>query len=54
MLLQLCTMYIPALDPVFKPQPLSAHELPAMLGPSTVILFAIATEKFAKRIKKTA
>jgi Ca2+-transporting ATPase len=53
-LLQLCTIYIPALNPVFKTQPLSAGELPVVLALSTVIFLAAQAEKFIKRIQKTA
>jgi Ca2+-transporting ATPase len=53
-LLQLCTIYVPSLNPVFKTQPLSAGELPVVLALSTVIFLAAQAEKFIKRIQKTA
>lgn len=44
-LLQLATLYVPALNPVFKTQPLDAHELALSLLLSTVVFFAVEAEK---------
>jgi Ca2+-transporting ATPase len=53
-LLQLCTIYVPALNPVFRTQPLSACELLVVIALSSIIFLAVETEKFMKRIEKTA
>ena len=46
---QLATVYIPALNPVFKTQPLTAWELALVLGLSTVVFIAVEIEKYFKR-----
>jgi len=46
---QLATVYIPALNPVFKTQPLTAGELALVLGLSTVVFIAVEIEKYLKR-----
>jgi Ca2+-transporting ATPase len=50
--LQLMTVYVPALNPVFKTQPLAALELIIVLALSTVIFFAVELEKLVKRSRK--
>ncbi len=52
--LQLMTVYVPALNPVFKTQPLAANELITVLALSSVIFLAVELEKLIKRIQKTA
>jgi Ca2+-transporting ATPase len=51
--LQLCTIYIPALNPVFKTQPLTVGELFAVLGLSSIVFIAVEIEKRIKRSQKT-
>jgi P-type Ca2+ transporter type 2C len=52
--LQLMTVYVPALNPVFKTQPLAANELIIVLVLSSVVFFAVELEKLMKRRQKTA
>ncbi len=52
--LQLTTVYVPALNPVFKTAPLSAGELGLVLALSSVVFFAVELEKLIKRFQKTA
>ena len=47
--LQLATLYVPALNPIFKTEPLSAGELGLCLGLSTVVFFAVEAEKWLGR-----
>ena len=47
--LQLITIYIPALNPVFKTQPLTVRELALVLGLSTIVFIAVEIEKYFKR-----
>ncbi len=47
--LQLATVYAPALNPVFKTQPLTPAELVAVFGFSTVVFIAVEIEKWVKR-----
>jgi Ca2+-transporting ATPase len=46
---QLATVYIPALNPVFKTQPLTAGELALVLVLSTIVFIAVEIEKYFKR-----
>lgn len=48
-LLQLATIYLPLLTPVFKTQPLSREELAFCLVLSTVVFFAVEIEKWLIR-----
>jgi P-type Ca2+ transporter type 2C len=48
---QMATIYIPFLNPVFKTQPLSPDELAVTLGLSSIVFFAVETEKLWKRRK---
>ena len=47
--LQLMTIYVPFLNPVFKTAPLSAPELAACLVVSSVVFFAVEIEKWLVR-----
>lgn len=47
--LQMATIYVPFLNPVFKTQPLSLEELLITLLLSTVVFAAVEVEKFLKR-----
>jgi Ca2+-transporting ATPase len=47
--LQCMTIYVPALNPVFKTVPLSARELALVLLLSTIVFFAVELEKLASR-----
>ncbi len=47
--LQLATIYVPFLQPVFKTQALSPGELAAALAASTVVFWAVELEKLIKR-----
>jgi Ca2+-transporting ATPase len=50
-LLQMATIYIPALNTVFKTEPLTLNELAITLALSSVIFFAVEIEKWWKRRK---
>jgi P-type Ca2+ transporter type 2C len=52
--LQLATVYVPALNPLFRTQPLSGGELVAVFVLSSIVFFAVELEKLFKRRKKTA
>ena len=54
LLLQLLTIYIPALNPVFRTQPLSARELIVVLALSSIVFFGVEIEKLIKRSQETA
>jgi Ca2+-transporting ATPase len=47
--LQLLTLYVPALNPIFKTAPLTARELAICLVLSSVVFFAVEMEKFLLR-----
>jgi Ca2+-transporting ATPase len=49
--LQLCTIYVPFLNPIFKTQPLTAFELALVLGLSSIIFIAVELVKWAGRRK---
>jgi Ca2+-transporting ATPase len=51
--LQFLTIYVPALNPVFRTQPLSAMELLAVLALSSIVFFSVEIEKLVKRSQKT-
>jgi Ca2+-transporting ATPase len=47
--LQLATIYVPFLNPIFKTAPLSGEELLITLALSTIVFWAVEIEKFFKR-----
>jgi P-type Ca2+ transporter type 2C len=49
LLLQLATIYVPALNPIFKTEPLEAGELVLCLALSSVVFFAVEVEKWLAR-----
>jgi len=48
-LLQMATIYIPALNPIFKTEPLSLNELMICLAISSIVFFAVEIEKWLIR-----
>jgi Ca2+-transporting ATPase len=50
--LQMATIYVPALNPIFKTAPLSAGELLITFLLSSVVFFAVEMEKAVKRLKR--
>jgi Ca2+-transporting ATPase len=48
--LQMATIYIPALNPIFHTKPLSAQELAITLALSTIVFFAVEAEKLARGV----
>jgi len=47
--LQMATIYVPALNPIFKTQPLDVEELVICLALSTIVFFAVEIEKWLVR-----
>ncbi len=52
--LQLATVFIPFLNPIFKTQPLSFSEIAVVFALSAVVFFAVEVEKLARRRQKIA
>ena len=50
-ILQMATIYIPALNPVFRTEPLTLNELALTIALSSVVFFAVEIEKWRKRKK---
>jgi len=50
--LQMATIYVPVLNPIFKTQPLTLAELGLTLTMSSVVFVAVEIEKFFKRRRK--
>ena len=53
LVLQLATVYVPFLNPVFKTSPLPARELAFTLAMSSVVFFAVEAEKFFFRRRRS-
>jgi len=51
--LQMATIYVPLLNPIFKTEPLTIGELGFTLAMSTVVFVAVEIEKFCKRRRGT-
>jgi len=47
--LQMATVYVPVLNPIFKTEPLTFRELLFTLALSTIVFFAVEIEKFMRR-----
>jgi Ca2+-transporting ATPase len=46
---QMATIYVPFLNPIFKTQPLTAQELLFCIGLSSIVFFAVESEKWWRR-----
>jgi Ca2+-transporting ATPase len=53
-MLQMATIYVPFLNPIFKTAPLTAGELAITLLLSTIVFFAVEIEKWLFRRRKSA
>lgn len=52
--LQMATIYVPFLNPIFKTQPLSLFELALCLGASAVVWIVVELEKAWRRTRRTS
>ena len=52
--LQMATIYVPALNPIFKTQPLSGAELMICLALSTVVWLVVEVEKVWRRARRAS
>ena len=51
LVLQLCTLYLPLANRIFKTEPLTGQELLVCAGVSSVVFFAVEVEKWVRRKK---
>ncbi len=51
LILQLAAIYVPILNPIFRTQPLNAGELGLVLALSSIVFFAVETEKLLRRTR---
>ena len=52
--LQMATIYVPALNPIFKTEPLGLSDLAVCLGAALVVYVAVEMEKAWRRRKSAA